>query len=143
MATYGEQMLRRAEAKVRARAARRRRITLLVPATFATLWSLADLLGARHARLAAIDAGMFRTGIDHLEPIVWTFAFVIVPILLAIKPNPTPQGAALALVAGPVLTPIVFGPGGWHLWQDAILFAVCAMILLAARARTRTTLAPQ
>jgi len=133
MATYGEQMLRRAEQKVRSRAARRRRLTLLAPAAIATLWSLADLLAARHARLDG--AGLVHTFIDHSEVIAWTFGFVLVPILLSIKPSPLPQGAGLALVAGPVLTPIVFGAGGWHLWQDIIVFGVCAMILLAARAR--------
>lgn len=135
--TYGERMLVRAEARARRRAARRRRAILLLPATVATLWSLANLIAARHARLSDMDAGFFRQGIDHLQPILWTVVLVLAPLAIAVKPDPIPMGAALALLAGPAVSPFLFGPGGWSVWQTGVVGLVCALILFAARERAR------
>ncbi len=129
--TYGEQMLANAERKTRARAARRRRLTLLVPATAVSLWALADLVAARSARLSAMHAGLGHHLVDHVEVIVWTIAFVVIPIAMSLKPDPIPSGALLAFFAGPILTPVLFGPGGWKLWQGAILTLIAALILAA------------
>ena len=138
--TYGEELLRRAEARARAKAARRRRRTLLLPATAVTLWSLADLVAARHGRLSAIGVGFFRHTADHLEAVAWVVVFVIVPLLIALRPNdPQPRAAALALVAGPLLGPFLFGAGGWKLWQIAAMVAICGLILGAGRVGRRAT----
>jgi hypothetical protein len=140
--TYGEQMLANAERKIRARAAKRRRLTLLIPSVLASLWALIDLVVARSDRLGVVHAGFFRHVVDHGEVIVWTIAFVIVPIAMSVKPDPIPAGALLAFFAGPVLTPLLFGSGGWKLWQSAIVTVIAALILAAShekqkRARTR------
>jgi hypothetical protein len=136
--TYGEQLLRQAEVKAARRTARKRRTMLLAPSLAATLWALADLLAARNARLAAVDAGGFRHVIDNAEPILWTVLFVILPLFAALKIDPLPIGAALALVAGPILSPWLFGAGGWNWWQKIVVVLVCALTLLATSARRRT-----
>ena len=133
--TYGERILLRAEARSRARAARRRRLTLLAPAWIATVWAAADLIGARQARLSALGAGGMRLVVDHAEVIVWTVAFVMVPLAIALRPRPFASGAALAFLAGPIASPLLFGPGGWSWWQSGVLAVVAFVVLSAAKQR--------
>lgn len=132
-------MLQRAEAKARSRAARRRRFTLLLPATVAILWSTANLVAARHDRLGELDAGVMRHASDHAQVILWGVLFVLVPLAYAVKPDPLPHAVLLSLLAGPFLTPLVFGRGGWRIWQTLIVVAVTLLILGAQRERARET----
>ena len=132
-------MLRRAEARTSRHTARKRRTMLLAPACIATVWALADQLTARNARLDAIGAGAFRQMIDNAEPILWTVLFVLLPLAGALKIEPLPSGAALALVAGPIMSPALFGPGGWNFWQQTVVIVVCVLTLAATVAR-RTAL---
>jgi hypothetical protein len=135
--TYGERMLLEAERKARARSAKRRRLTLLAPTALVTFWSLADLVAARSARLSSLDAAFLHRIFDHTEVVAWTFAFVMLPLMMAVKPDPLPSGALLAFFAGPVLTPLLFGPGGWKLWQGTALTVIAALILAAHYERER------
>lgn len=135
--TYGEAVLARAETAHRAAAARRRRLALMAPGSAAVLWALADLVAARHARLLDIDAGFFRHVVDHGAPIVWTIAFVAAPLIAALKRDPLPAGAALAFLAGPALSPGLFGPGGWKWWQIAAVTWVAVAVFSAAILRAR------
>lgn len=135
--TYGEQMLARAEAEHGARAARKRRRGLMYPTAIAILWSMADLIGARHARLAELDAGFFVYVVDHSMPIIWTVAFVLLPMVAALKADPLPAGAPLAFIAGPILTPFLFGPGGFRWWQLLIVTGATALVTSATIARAR------
>jgi hypothetical protein len=107
----------RSARKAAFRAARRKRAMTLLPGTAIILWSLADLVAARHARLAAAKAGLIHQAFDHVQPIVWTLLVVLVPYLVSVKPKPKRSGALLAMFTGPVLTPLLFGAGGWRLWQ--------------------------
>lgn len=134
-ATYGEQVLRQAERRARAVSARRRGLTLLMPGAVAALWALADLVAARHARLVSLDVSVLRHVVDHAEPILWTVLFSFLPLLASVKPEPLPSGAALALAAGPVLSPTLFGSGGWKPWQIAVVAAIAVLVLGAALQR--------
>lgn len=134
--TYGEQMLARVEAQRRGRAARRR-IVLLVPGTTTVLWSAADLVAARHERLVAEGAGFFAMVADHVQPLAWTVAFVLLPLIFALGRQALTAGAGLALLAGPVMTPALFGGGGWKPWQIASIGLIAVLVLGAALERTR------
>lgn len=135
--TYGEQLLARAEARARNRSARRRRVRLLVPFLVATLWAMADLVAARNARLAAGGTGGLRLMLDHLVVIGWTVAFVIAPMIAALKREPLPSGAALSVVAGPLVGPLLFGAGGWAWWQSLVVIAIAVLVLMSVAARRR------
>jgi len=135
--TYGEEMLAEAEERVRARSARKRRGKLLAPFLIAALWATADLMAARNARLAHNGAGSIRLLFDHIIVIVWAAAFVVLPMIGALKRDPLPSGAALSFVAGPVLSPILFGHGGWKWWQSLVVTLVALLVLLSSRARPR------
>lgn len=115
------------------RIARRRRMALLLPATLVAFWAIADLAAARHGRLITQDASFVRHVIDHLALAAWTMVFVVGGLATALKPRRVPAGAFVAILAGPVLTPMIFrGGGGWHLWQIAV-FIVLALPALAPR----------
>lgn len=109
----------------------------MYPTTIAILWSLADLVGARHARLLELNAGFFVHFVDHMMPVVWTLAFVLLPMMAALKSDPLPAGAPLAFVAGPILTPFLFGPGAFKWWQLLIVVAATALVTSATIARAR------
>ncbi len=111
----------RAATRAAFRAERRRRALTLLPGTAVVFWALADLVAGRFHRLSALDAGFIRHVTDHIQPVAWTLAFVLIPYLVAVKPKPKRTGAVVALFTGPVLTPLLFGAGGWRLWQIAVL----------------------
>ena len=140
--TYGEEMLAEAEAQAGARArkhsARRRRTRLLLPFLGAALWAMFDLMAARNGRLSAGGAGGIRLLFDHIMVIGWTVLFAITPMVGALKEDPLPSGAALSFIAGPVLSPILFGHGGWKWWQSLVVAIVAALVLLSTRTRRRT-----
>jgi hypothetical protein len=135
--TYGEQLLAQAEGRARKRSARRRRVRLLVPFLITALWAMADLVAARNARLAAGGAGGFRLLVDHVIVIGWSVAFVVLPMMAALKRDPLPSGAALSFIAGPILSPILFGNGGWNWWQTLVVTVVAGLVLLSTRSRAR------
>lgn len=135
VATYGEKLLEQAERQKRAGKARKRLVRVLVPASVVIVWAMLDLLSARNARLDDIDAGFVRTVLDHGQVIAWTILFVLVPFGAALKPDPMIAGAALAWFAGPIVTPLLFGPGGWKLWQILLMTLFTALVLSAHRER--------
>ena len=135
--TYGEEMLAQAEEHSRKQSARKRRVKLLVPFIIAALWATADLMAARNARLTHNGAGGLRLLFDHVLVILWSGAFVIMPMIGALKKDPLPSGAALSFAAGPVLSPILFGHGGWKWWQSLVVTLVALLVLLSSRARAR------
>jgi hypothetical protein len=135
--TYGEEMLAEAEARARKQSTRRRRSRLLVPFLIAALWAMADLMSARNGRLTGGGAGGLRLLFDHVLIIGWTALFVISPMIGALKRDPLPAGAALSFISGPVLSPILFGHGGWKWWQSLVVTLVAGLVLLSTRSRAR------
>jgi len=135
--TYGEEILAEAEARARKISVRRRRSRLLAPFLIAALWAMADLMSARNARLTAGGAGGVRLLFDHILVIGWTVAFVILPMIGALKRDPLPAGAALAFISGPILSPILFGHGGWKWWQSLVVLLVAGLVLASTRSRAR------
>jgi hypothetical protein len=135
--TYGEEMLAEAEARARKQSTRRRRSRLLVPFLIAALWAMADLMSARNGRLTSGGAGGLRLLVDHVLVIGWTALFVIIPMIGALKRDPLPAGAALSFISGPVLSPILFGHGGWKWWQSLVVTLVAGLVLLSTRSRAR------
>lgn len=119
------------------RAARRKRALILLPGTAVVMWSLANLVAARHGRLSALEAGFVKHVIDHALPVLWTLFLVQVPFLLSLKPKPKRSGAVLAMFTGPVLTPLVFGAGGWRLWQIAAFAGLVLWIESGDQMRAR------
>ena len=136
--TYGEEMLAEAEARTRKQSAKRRRARLLWPFMIAALWAMFDLMVARNARLVGGGAGGIRLLFDHVLVMFWSVAFVIVPMIGALKRDPLPAGAALSFVSGPVLSPILFGHGGWKWWQSLVVALVAGLVLLSTRSRARS-----
>jgi hypothetical protein len=67
----------------------------------------------------------------------WTIAFVVLPMVGALKRDPLPAGAALAFISGPILSPILFGHGGWNWWQSLVVILVAGLVLLSTLARAR------
>jgi len=130
--TYGERLLADVEGRRRRMMAKRRAVTLLVPTGIVVALSTIALIGARLDRLTAGEAGAFRIILDPTLPVVWTALFVLLPMWWALKPEPLPAGAALSFVAGPVMTPILFGSGGWSPWHIAVFAAVTWLVLSAA-----------
>jgi hypothetical protein len=94
-----------------------------------------DLMAARNGRLSAGGAGGFRLLFDHIVVIGWTVLFVMAPMVGALKEDPLPSGAALSFATGPVLTPILFGHGGWKWWQGLVVLIITVLVLLSARVR--------
>lgn len=132
-------MLAQAERQAHRRLAKRRVLTLFVPGAVTSLWAMLDLLGARADRMEAAGAGFFAVAFGSLLVIAWTVLFVVLPLYGAVKADPLPSGAALAFAAGPVLSPMLFGAGGWKVWQIVVLFAICGSVLgaIVERARAR------
>ena len=139
--TYGEEMLAQAEAealtRMRLRSARRRRVRLLLPFLGATVWAMLDLVAARNGRLSAGGAGGIRLLFDHVLVMGWTVLFVIAPMIGALKRDPMPSGAALSFVAGPIISPLLFGHGGWNWWQSLVVLLVAGLVLLSGLSRLR------
>ena len=139
--TYGEEMLAQAESealtRMHMRSARRRRVRLLLPFLGATLWAMLDLVAARNGRLSAGGAGGIRLLFDHILVMGWTVLFVIAPMIGALKRDPMPSGAALSFVAGPIISPLLFGHGGWNWWQSLVVLLVAGLVLLSGLARRR------
>jgi hypothetical protein len=133
--TYGEQLLANAEARVRRRSARRRTVRLLFPFLGAALWAIADLGVARGARLTIGGAGGFRVFYDHVMIGAWGLAFVIAPMVAALKRQPLPSGAALSVAAGPLAMPFLFGAGGWKWWQTIVVVLVGILVIASSRLR--------
>ncbi len=131
--TYGEEMLAQAEGRARKQSAKSRRARLLVPFLLAALWAMFDLMSARNARLVGGGAGGIRLLFDHILVMAWSVMFVIVPMIGALKRDPLPAGAALSFISGPVLSPILFGHGGWKWWQNLVVTLVAGLVLLSTR----------
>ena len=139
--TYGEEMLAQAEeqavSRARKHSARKRRVRLLLPFLGATVWAMFDLIAARNGRLSSGGAGGIRLLFDHVLVMGWTVLFVIAPMIGALKREPLPAGAALSFVAGPILSPILFGHGGWNWWQSLVVLIVAGLVLLSSLSRRR------
>jgi len=127
----------RAQSRAEFRAARRRRALTLLPGAAVILWSLSDLVAARAGRASAAKLGLLGHLVDHVQPIAWTLLVVLVPFLVALKPKPKRSGAVLAMFTGPVLTPLLFGAGGWRLWQIGVFAALVLWIESGDQVRVR------
>lgn len=135
--TYGEEVLAQAEAALRAEGARRRTVLLLTPTLIAISWALSDLIAARHARLVEAGIGPVGMFVDHIVPIAWTIGLVLLPMVWAIRSSQLPAGAFLALLAGPMMSTALFGPGGWKWWQLLIVTGASALVITAGVARAQ------
>ena len=120
--------------QARFRPARRRRAMLLGVATIATLFAVAGLISTRHATL---QGGLVRRTFDDLLVLAWAGILVIPSFATAVKPRPVRAGAIGALLFGPLLMPLVFGPGGWTSWQIVFLLAAGAAALVPPRSLMR------
>lgn len=116
------------------RLARRRRATLLGLATLATVFAAAGLISTRHATLSG---GFLRHAIGDLLVLAWAAILVLPSFAGAVKPRPVRAGAIGALVFGPLLMPLVFGPGGWTAWTIVFMLAACAAALVPPRSLLR------
>lgn len=116
------------------RLARRRRMTLLGVVSLTTAFACAGLISARHATMTGSGAAFF---IGDLLVLIWAGLLVIPSFAGAVKPRPVRAGALGALLFGPLLMPVVFGPGGWKSWQVAALLAASAAALLPPRSLLR------
>lgn len=128
--TYGEQMLAQAERRARASTTRRRLLTLFLPGALTSLWAVADLLDVRLE-----GSGGFALIFGAALPIIWTALFVIFPLYASLGIDPMPSGAVVAIVAGPILTPMLFGPGGWRWWHVAIMVMINGLTVAAELSR--------
>jgi hypothetical protein len=133
--TYGERLLAEAEGRARARQHRRRKTLLFTPAALAAFLATLGILTER--RLGLADAGAFRVVFDHLLVLVYLGVFVVGMIALAVRPGRPRLPALVALIAGPIGMPLLFGGGG-SLWQWAVVAAVCLLLVSAGRPQTPT-----
>jgi hypothetical protein len=132
--THGEQLLAAAEARARSARTRRRLLVLAGPALLATLTSSIALTGAQHARLSTVGPHGFRHLAIHVATIAYTLGFVALPLFGAARTSRAVP-AVLALLAGPLITPAVFGVGGWRWWETFVVAAVAAVLSSAALQR--------
>lgn len=134
--THGDRLLAHAEARA-ARAVRNRRMRAVgIPALLATLASVVSLYRAQHARVVATGASGFRHVGGHATMITFTFTFVVLPLVGAIRSRRA-FPAVVAIVAGPVLTPRLFGAGGWRWWQTLVVVVASALVSASALVRRR------
>jgi len=116
------------------RLARRRRLTLLTVVFLATLSACIGLITTRHATMTG-SAISFLAG--DLLVLVWAGILVVPSFAGSVKPRPVRAGALGALLFGPLLMPVVFGPGGWKAWQVAALVAASIAALVPPRSLLR------
>ncbi|MFP5225903.1 MAG: hypothetical protein ACLGH3_10205 [Actinomycetota bacterium] len=133
--TYGERLLAEAENRARTQRHRRRLTLLFAPATLAASLAMVGIWEQR--RRALSDAGALRLVTDHLVVLVFMSVFVLGMIALAVRPGMPKVPAIIALVAGPIGMPILFGPGG-SLWQWLVIATVCLLLISAGRRPTPT-----
>lgn len=134
--THGDRLLAHAEARA-ARAVRNRRMRALgIPVLLATVASGVSLYRAQHARVVATGASGLRHVGDHALMIAFTFAFVVLPLVGAIRSRRV-FPVVVAMVAGPALTPRLFGSGGWRWWQTFVVVAAGALVSASALLRRR------
>lgn len=132
--TYGDRLLAEAEARAHSAMVRRRMLALGVPALLATFASTAGLYRAQLEWIDATGASALRRAGTHALMIASTVTFVCIPLLGAIRSRRIVP-AMIALSAGPILTPQLFGPGGWRWWQTLVVVAVCVLVSAAALRR--------
>ena len=129
MLTRGEELLLAAEMRARRAIVRRRMTVLGAPVLLAVSASTAGLIGAQHAR--AVSGGGPPHLLAHAAAIAFTLALVALPALGAVRARRM-LPAVVAIACGPVLTPMLFGPGGWRWWQTALVGVACALVSSAA-----------
>lgn len=116
------------------RLARRRRMVLLGTATAATVFACGSLISARHATMSGGALSFF---IGDVLLLAWAALLVVPSFAGAVKPRPVRAGALGALLFGPVLMPLVFGPGGWKAWQVAAMLAASVAAMVPPRSLLR------
>lgn len=134
--TYGERLLAEAEDRMRAVRRRRRTIVLLAPALAILAAATWRTMTIRQASLD--EAGPVRLVLDHGATLGYAVLLVGFPLVLALGARLHALAAWVAIATGPVLMPIVFGPG-WRWWQRVLLVAACAIVIAARRSQPRPT----
>lgn len=132
--TYGERLLAEIEERARRRRQLRRLALVFGPAAVATGLATLRTVSLRSADLAA--DGLGRTVLDAAAVVGYALVFVIVPLYAAVGEGLHARAAAIALVAGPLAMPLLFGPG-WRWWQQALAAAACMLVIAARYSRTR------
>lgn len=138
--TYGERLLAEAEQRARARAHRRRAVFLLGPCVIVVLLAVRGIWTVRQGTLQLEGAGLFRQLLDHGATLLYAVVAVLGPLALALRRRLLRVPAAIALVTGPILMPVLFGPGSrW--WQWLVVGLVAVLTISAARpaGRPRST----
>lgn len=113
----------------------RRRILMLGgPALFVTSTATVALIAEQHARRSPATPH----GLGHLMTdvalIAFTIAFVASPLVGAAR-TARAIPSLVAVIAGPIITPRLFGAGGWRWWETLVVIAVTAAISSAALQR--------
>lgn len=129
---YGERLLAEAEERLRERRRRRRLLLLFVPSVLIVAVATWETATIRQSGFA--DAGALRIAIDHVATFGYASVLVGFPLWVAFGAGLHALAASIALVAGPVLAPILFGPG-WSPWQRLAVAAVCLLVIAAKRSQ--------
>lgn len=126
--TYGERLLEEAEDRSRRKRQIRRLVLVLGPAAFAVLMAVIGTIGFRGQ--AAGDAGFISRIFDSVLVIGYAGVLVVAPLYAALAPALNAWAAAVALAAGPIAMPILFGPG-WRVWHRGVVGLACLMVIAA------------
>lgn len=127
-------MLAEAESRSRRTQVRRRMVVLGAPSLVVTLTSTIALSGAQSARAALADERGIQLIAIHALTIVYAVAFVALPMLGAARTRRW-FPSVLALVAGPISTPSLFGSGGWRPMETVVLAVIAFLISAGALQR--------
>lgn len=135
--TYGDRLLAEAEERIRSRQQRRRRITLLAPAGLILLVATWRTLGNRVEALD--DVGLLRLLADVASTLGYAALLVGLPIVVATGARLNAIAAGIALATGPVLMPVIMGPG-WSVWQRLGFALICVLVIAAKRSQPEPSL---
>jgi hypothetical protein len=130
--TYGERLLADAEDRVRTQRQRRRLFVLAGPGLAILALATWSTLTARNPTLQ--EGGFFALLLDHVFTLAYAAGLVGFPLWVSLGRQLNATAAAIAAVAGPILMPVVRGPG-WSLWQRAAFLLVCLLVIAARRSQ--------
>lgn len=134
MQTHGEQMLAEAESRSRRIQTRRRIVLLAAPVLLVTTTSTSALIGEQEARAIGTGASGFGRMALHVLTVIYAVGLVALPAFGAARTRRAIP-AMVAFAAGPIITPMLFGSGGWRWWEIFVVGAVSALIATGAMQR--------